>query len=183
MFTTSSWLPVTTPLNVPECPLDRPHCSHDSPHLGASLHPLLHYTRPGKPQQLGHIAAALYSSGLHPCLPTTLCPGAPAGLRPLGLGSSMHAAGDCYQVTADVSQFEPQDIVVTTSNCQVVIRAEKVAEDGTVSNTFTHKCQLPEDIDPLSISCSLTDAGTLVITATRRAGWDLPPLYRSELQF
>ncbi|XP_019358646.1 PREDICTED: heat shock protein beta-7-like [Gavialis gangeticus] len=109
--------------------------------------------------------------------------GPPAGLRPLGLGSSVHTAGDCYQVTADVSQFEPQDVVVITSNCQVVIRAEKVAEDGTVSNTFTHKCQLPEDIDPLSISCSLTDAGTLVITATRRAGWDLPPLYRSELQF
>lgn len=141
----------------------------------------------------------------------------------------MHAGGDCYQVMADVSQFEPQDVVVTTSNCQVVIRAEKVsgavgqqgpeeladptpsppfrtlapplhsapcfltevrsfmspqvAEDGTVSNTFTHKCQLPEDIDPLSVSCSLTDAGTLVITAMRRAGWDLPPLYRSELQF
>uniref|UniRef100_A0A8C5UIN9 SHSP domain-containing protein n=1 Tax=Malurus cyaneus samueli TaxID=2593467 RepID=A0A8C5UIN9_9PASS len=90
--------------------------------------------------------------------------------------------GDTYQVVADVSQFEPPDIVVTTSNCHVAIQAEKVADDGTVCDTFTHKCQLPEDTDPLSVSCTLTEAGTLVITARRRAsiGPGQPPLYRSE---
>lgn len=60
----------------------------------------------------------------------------------------------------------------------------QVAEDGTVCDTFTHKCQLPEDTDPLSVSCTLTEAGTLVITARRRAGarpGEPPqPLYRSE---
>ncbi|NXJ16770.1 HSPB7 protein, partial [Odontophorus gujanensis] len=76
--------------------------------------------------------------------------------------------GDSYQVVADVSQFDPPDIVVTTSNGHVAIWAEKVAEDGTVCDTFTHQCQLPEDMDPLSVSCALTDAGTLVITARRR---------------
>ncbi|NWX19655.1 HSPB7 protein, partial [Aegotheles bennettii] len=80
----------------------------------------------------------------------------------------VRAQGDTYQVVADVSQFEPQDIVVTTSNCHVAIQAEKVAEDGTICDTFTHKCQLPEDTDPLSVSCALTEAGTLVITARRR---------------
>ncbi|NXF34227.1 HSPB7 protein, partial [Nyctibius bracteatus] len=97
----------------------------------------------------------------------------------------VHAQGDTYQVVADVSQFEPPDIVVTTSNCYVTIQAEKlrhpgghhpppghgamgVAEDGTVCDTFTHKCQLPEDTDPLSVSCALTEAGMLVITARRR---------------
>ncbi|NXN29112.1 HSPB7 protein, partial [Nycticryphes semicollaris] len=80
----------------------------------------------------------------------------------------VRAQGDTYQIVADVSQFEPPDIVVTTSNHHVTIRAEKVAEDGTVCDTFAHQCQLPEDMDPLSVSCTLTEAGTLLITAHRR---------------
>ncbi|NXK45188.1 HSPB7 protein, partial [Chauna torquata] len=80
----------------------------------------------------------------------------------------VRAQGDTYQVVADVSQFEPPDIVVTTSNGHVAIRAEKVAEDGTVCDTFTHQCRLPEDTDPLSVSCPRPDAGPLVITAQRR---------------
>uniref|UniRef100_A0A8C0U4W8 Heat shock protein beta-7-like n=1 Tax=Cyanistes caeruleus TaxID=156563 RepID=A0A8C0U4W8_CYACU len=85
-------------------------------------------------------------------------------MYPCSLGTWVRAQGDTYQVVADVSQFEPPDIVVTTSNCHVTIQAEKVAADGTVCDTFTHKCQLPEDTDPLSVSCTLTEAGTLVIT-------------------
>ncbi|OWK58039.1 Heat shock protein beta-7 [Lonchura striata] len=108
----------------------------------------------------------------------------PGAMYPCSLGTWVRAQGDTYQVVADVSQFEPPDIVVTTSNCHVAIQAEKVAEDGTVCDTFTHKCQLPEDTDPLSVSCTLTEAGTLVITVRRRAraGPGQPPqlLYRSE---
>ncbi|KAM6258227.1 heat shock protein beta-7-like [Porphyrio hochstetteri] len=111
-------------------------------------------------------------------------PGSPGTMCPCSLGTWVHAQGDTYQVVADVSQFEPPDIVVTTSNCHVAIQAEKVAEDGTICDTFTHKCQLPEDTDPLSVSCTLTEAGTLVITARRRAsprpGEPPQPLYRSE---
>ncbi|KAM9007365.1 heat shock protein beta-7-like [Ara ararauna] len=111
-------------------------------------------------------------------------PGSPGAVYPCSLGTWVRAQGDTYQVVADVSQFEPPDIVVTTSNCHVAIQAEKVAEDGTVCDTFTHKCQLPEDMDPLSVSCALTEAGMLVITARRRAGArpGEPPqmLYRSE---
>ncbi|CAM2119325.1 unnamed protein product [Caretta caretta] len=109
-----------------------------------------------------------------------------APVRPCSLGSNVRAGGDTYQVTADVSQFEPQDVVVTTYNYHIIIQAEKVAEDGTVSNTFTHRCQLPEDMDPLSVSCALTDAGLLVIKAKRgvaaKAGEMPLPLYRTEVQ-
>lgn len=60
----------------------------------------------------------------------------------------------------------------------------QVAEDGTVCDTFTHQCRLPEDTDPLSVSCALTEAGMLLITARRRTGTrpgEPPqPLYRSE---
>ncbi|XP_030431003.1 heat shock protein beta-7-like [Gopherus evgoodei] len=112
--------------------------------------------------------------------------GSPGSVHPCSLSSNVRAGGDTYQVTADVSQFEPQDIVVTTYNYHIIIQAEKVAEDGTVSNTFTHKCQLPEDMDPMSVSCALTDAGLLVINAKRsvaaKAGEMPPPVYRTEVK-
>lgn len=103
-------------------------------------------------------------------------------MNPSTLGSSnVIASGDKYQVMADVSQFEPQDIMVTTYNYCIVIQAEKVAEDGTVANTFTHKCQLPRDMDPLSVSCSLNDSGMLTVTAKRHV-LAPPPLYRTEVK-
>ncbi|XP_077204357.1 heat shock protein beta-7-like [Paroedura picta] len=109
-------------------------------------------------------------------------PGSPMPGHPSALGSgNVVANGDTYQVVADVSQFEPHDIVVMAYNYCIVIQAEKVAEDGTVSNTFTHKCQLPADMDPLSISCALNSSGMLVITA-KRGVLAPPPLYRSEVK-
>lgn len=108
--------------------------------------------------------------------------GSPPSVNPSTLGSSnVIASGDKYQVMADVSQFEPQDIMVTTYNYCIVIQAEKVAEDGTVANTFTHKCQLPRDMDPLSVSCSLNDSGMLTVTAKRHV-LAPPPLYRTEVK-
>lgn len=50
----------------------------------------------------------------------------PGAMYPCSLGTWVRAQGDTYQVVADVSQFEPPDIVVTSSNCYVAIQAEKV---------------------------------------------------------
>ncbi|RXM99759.1 Heat shock protein beta-7 [Acipenser ruthenus] len=106
---------------------------------------------------------------------------APVSARPASLGT-LRSVGDMYQMSADVSQFEPQDVVVTTYNYHIVIHAEQVAEDGTVSNTFTHTVQLPEDMDPLSVSCALSEAGMLVISVKRNHTADPPPAYHSEMQ-
>ncbi|XP_041118727.1 heat shock protein beta-7-like [Polyodon spathula] len=85
-------------------------------------------------------------------------------------------------MSADVSQFEPQDVVVTTYNYHMVIHAEQVTENGTVSNTFTHKMQLPEDMDPLSVCCSLSTVGMLVISVKRNHTAEPSPVYHSEMQ-
>ncbi|XP_022077877.1 heat shock protein beta-7-like [Acanthochromis polyacanthus] len=93
--------------------------------------------------------------------------------------------GDGYCMSADVSQFEPHDVVVMAYNHQVVIHAQKVMDDGSVSDTFTHKSLFPEDMDPLSISGTLNPDGTLVVSVRRMMTFAGPeplvvPTYRTE---
>uniref|UniRef100_A0A3Q2TRR2 Heat shock protein beta-7-like n=1 Tax=Fundulus heteroclitus TaxID=8078 RepID=A0A3Q2TRR2_FUNHE len=102
-----------------------------------------------------------------------------------GTGNGVRCLGDAYSMTADLSQFEPHDIVVMAYNCQVVIHAQKILDDGSISNTFTHKSLFPEDMDPLSVSGTLKPDGTLQVTMRRIAEPSGPeplgvPTYSSE---
>ncbi|XP_050765396.1 heat shock protein beta-7 isoform X4 [Gymnogyps californianus] len=103
----------------------------------------------------------LFGSFVRPRGETLGFPASPAA-RPGNTGT-VKTLGNTYQFTVDVSDFAPEDIIVTTSNNQI-----ELAADGTVMNTFTHKCQLPEDVDPTSVSSSLGDDGTLTIRAQRQ---------------
>lgn len=47
----------------------------------------------------------------------------------------MKTLGNTYQFTVDVSDFAPEDIIVTTSNNQIEVHAEKVS---TPSSTPHH---------------------------------------------
>ncbi|NP_001336617.1 heat shock protein beta-7 isoform X6 [Gorilla gorilla gorilla] len=81
--------------------------------------------------------------------------------RPGGAGN-IKTLGDAYEFAVDVRDFSPEDIIVTTSNNHI-----ELAADGTVMNTFAHKCQLPEDVDPTSVTSALREDGSLTIRARR----------------
>ncbi|KAK7882800.1 hypothetical protein WMY93_028974 [Mugilogobius chulae] len=85
-----------------------------------------------------------------------------------GGGGGVRCHGDAYSVSVDVSQFEPQDVVVMAYHQYIVIQAAKVLADGRVGDTFTHKSLLPEDMDPLSVSGTVGSDGMLVVTVGRR---------------
>lgn len=44
----------------------------------------------------------------------------------LGGAGNIKTLDDSYQFTVDVRDFSPEDIIVTTSNNQIEVRAEKV---------------------------------------------------------
>ncbi|KAB0402226.1 hypothetical protein E2I00_013691, partial [Balaenoptera physalus] len=88
--------------------------------------------------------------------------------HPGGQGN-IKTLGDAYEFAVDVSDFSPEDIIL--------------AADGTVMNTFAHKCQLPEDVDPTSVTSALREDGSLIIRARRQPHTEhVQQIFRTEIK-
>ncbi|CAK8695624.1 heat shock protein beta-7-like [Clavelina lepadiformis] len=75
-----------------------------------------------------------------------------------------------WSMSVRVGDFLPEDIIVKAVNHRLEVRAEKVAVDGNSEAEFSHKCQLPNEVDATSISTQLYRDGTLVLRADWKPG-------------
>ena len=75
---------------------------------------------------------------------------------------------DSYKVILDVQQFKPEEIEVKVVNKYVVVTAkheEKKDEHGLISRQFVRKYLIPENVDPDTVTSTISSDGILTIQA------------------
>jgi len=73
-----------------------------------------------------------------------------------------------FSITIDMQNFTPEEINVKTIGSYVEISGnheEKKEGEGTVSRKYSRKYNIPENVDPLTITSSFSPEGILTVTA------------------
>ncbi|CAG2119743.1 unnamed protein product, partial [Medioppia subpectinata] len=97
--------------------------------------------------------------------------GTSPGIRSVVPQSQELVQSDKFQVMVDVSHFTPEELMVKTVDNTIVVTAkhEDRADDfGFISRQFSRKYLLPVDIDPLTVTSSLSPEGILTLQAPRK---------------
>lgn len=80
-------------------------------------------------------------------------------------------SSDKYQIMVDVSHFTPEEITVKTVDNTIVVigkHEDKADNYGYVSRQFSRKYLLPADVDPETVTSTLSADGILSIQAPRK---------------
>lgn len=94
--------------------------------------------------------------------------GAPAGS---GTMAVPQPSPDKYQIMVDVSHFSPEEITVKTVDNTIVVigkHEDKADNYGYVSRQFSRKYLLPADVEPETVTSTLSADGVLSIQAPRK---------------
>lgn len=95
---------------------------------------------------------------------TTAAPGAGSGTVSVGSPGS-----DKYQIMVDVSHFTPEEISVKMIDNTVVVTGkheDKADNYGYVSRQFSRKYLLPQDVEPETVTSTLSADGILTISVS-----------------
>ncbi|GIY42691.1 protein lethal(2)essential for life [Caerostris darwini] len=91
--------------------------------------------------------------------------------RPQTTVAPRRSDADKFQVMLNVKHFRPHEIDVKTVDNFVVIHGEHEEQadaHGFVSRQFTRRYQLPDDVEPHTVTSSLSQDGVLTIQAPRK---------------
>ncbi|OTF83368.1 Heat Shock Protein 20-like protein [Euroglyphus maynei] len=139
-FPSSNYYVRRRPLGAPRSPLIVPH----SPIMASQMHPLDKAYASG---QVGNLQGN--TSG----------------------GGDLIPANDKYQIMVDVSHFNPEEISVKMVDNAVIVTGkheDKADNYGYVSRQFSRKYLLPADVEPESVTSTLSADGILSIQAPRK---------------
>lgn len=109
-----------------------------------------------------HSPAAPLQAEAHPLAKPQGCPGAMTVPQP---------SPDKYQIMVDVSHFTPEEITVKTVDNTIVVigkHEDKADNYGYVSRQFSRKYLLPADVEPETVTSTLSADGILSIQAPRK---------------
>ncbi|KAM9298797.1 alpha-crystallin B chain [Gastrophryne carolinensis] len=100
--------------------------------------------------------------------------------------SEMRLEKDKFSVNIDVKHFSPEELKVKVLGDFIEIQGkheERQDEHGYVSRDFQRRYKIPVDVDPLSITSSLSPDGVLTVSGPRKLA-DVPersiPITREE---
>ncbi|XP_015271074.1 PREDICTED: alpha-crystallin B chain isoform X2 [Gekko japonicus] len=85
--------------------------------------------------------------------------------------SEMRLDKDKFSVNVDVKHFSPEELKVKVLGDMIEVHGkheERQDEQGFVAREFNRKYKIPGDVDPLSITSSLSSDGVLTVNGPRK---------------
>ncbi|XP_034996083.1 alpha-crystallin B chain isoform X2 [Zootoca vivipara] len=86
--------------------------------------------------------------------------------------SEMRLDKDKFSVNLDVKHFSPEELKVKVLGDVIEVQGkheERQDEHGFIAREFNRKYRIPADVDPLSITSSLSSDGVLTVNGPRKA--------------